>query len=362
MPSAQADARRPFPAAFWGSAGLVAAVCAAIVRTPLFDRAPDMGAFGVTFDLCVTIPVLYYVLVVRRGAHPATLIPIFGVGMVLARLLVPRGHQEFLHSLAPVAAALEIVLLGVVFARARRASRVLRSAEGADPVEKIHLACEGIFGRSRAAGFLSAEIAILWFALFSWRRAAAPAEMRRAAAPAETSRAGVPAETSRRSSSEGVTFYRASGWPTVLAVVFLLIAGEGFGAHVLLSRWSLRAAWTFTALDVYSVLWLLGDFQALRLRPATFDGRVLVLRFGMRWSARIDASNVLSVTRLAPGAFPKAPDTLRFSMLDEPRYAIAFRVPETFRGIAGLERKVRAVGVLPDDSAAFESLFAEFLS
>ncbi len=342
MPHTRAAVRRPFPAAFWVSAGLVAAVCAAIVRTPLFDRAPDMGAFGVTFDLCVTIPALYWLLVVRRGAHPATLIPVFGAGMILARFLVPRGHQEFLHALVPLASALEIVLLGVVLARARRVSRVLRAADSADPVEKIRLACEGIFGPGRLAGFLSAEIAILWFALFSWRRGSSP-------------------ESERRSPGESVTFYRASGWPTVLAVVFLLIAGEGFGAHVLLSKWSVRAAWTFTALDLYSVLWLLGDFQALRLRPATFDGEVLRLRFGMRWSARIDASNILSVTRLSPGAFPKTRETLRFSMLDEPLYAIAFREPAAFRGIAGLERRIRAVGVLPDDSAGFEALFADFL-
>jgi hypothetical protein len=334
MPNTRAVVRRPLPAVFWASAGLVAAVCAAIVRTPLFDRAPDMGAFGVTFDLCVTIPVLYYLLVVRRGAHPATLIPVFGGGMVLARLLVPRGHQEFLHSLTPLASALELVLLAVVFTRARRLSSVLRAADAADPVEKIRLACEGIFGPGRLAGFLTAEVAILWFALFSWRR-----------------RPG-----------RGVTFYRESGWPTVLGVLFLLIAGEGFGAHMLLSKWSVRAAWTFTALDVYSVLWLLGDFQALRLRPATFDGEVLRLRLGMRWSARIDAPNILSVTRLSPGDFPKTRDTLRFSMLDEPRYAITFREPVPFRGIAGLERKVRAVGVLPDDAAAFEALFADFLS
>ena len=338
------EARRPLPAAFWASAGLIAAVCAAIVRTPLFERAPEMGAFGVTFDFCVTIPALYYALVVRRGAHPATLIPVFGGGMILARLVVPRGHQEFLHSLAPLGSVLDLVLLAVVFARVRRISRVLRTADAGDPVEKIRVACEGIFGAGRLAGFLSAEIAILWYALFSWRRTTAHAETR------------------RRPSPDGLTFYRASGWPTVLAVVFLLIAGEGFGAHLLLSRWSIRAAWTFTALDFYSVLWLLGDFQALRLRPATFDGETLRLRFGLRWSAEIDASNIETVARLAPGEFPKSRDTLRFSMLDEPRYAIRFREPVAFRGIAGLQRRVRAVGVLPDGAADFEALFAGFLS
>jgi len=335
--------RRPFTARFWASATLIAAVCAAIVRTPLFARAPEMAAWAVTFDLCLTIPVLYYVLVVRRGAHPATLIPIFGGGMLLARFIVPRGEQDFLHSLASLGSILEIVLLAVVVARARKVSRVLRSAGAPDPVEKIRIACEGIFGAGRLAGFVSAEAAILWYALLSWRRSPPPAESGRRAEP-------------------GVTFHRASGWGTILAGFFVLIAGEGLGAHLLLARWSVRAAWMFTALDVYTVLWLLGDFQGLRLRPATFDGRTLRLRFGMRWSADVDAANVLGVSRLAPGAFTKRRDTLRFAILDEPRYEIAFREPVAFRGIAGLERRVRAIALLPDDSDSFEELFSRFLA
>lgn len=334
MSDSTALAPKPLTAPFWASAGAIAALCAAIVRTPLFARAPEMAAYGVTFDLCLTIPALYYVLVVRRGAHPATLIPVFGGGMLLARFLVPRGHQEFLHSLASLGSLLELVLFGLVFARVRRISRTLRASAAADTLEKIRIACEGIFGAGRLSSFLSAEIAILWFALFSWRRRA----------------------------EDGMTFYRASGWGAVLAGFFVLIAGEGLGAHLLLARWSVRAAWTFTALDVYTVLWLLGDFQALRLRPAAFDGRTLRLRFGMRWSADVDAGNVLSVSRLAPGTFAKRRDTLRFAILEEPRYEIAFREPVVFRGIAGLERRVRAVALLPDDSAAFESAFSAFLS
>lgn len=333
MTRSDAAGRRPLVVPFWALAGVVAAVCAGMVRTPLYQRAPEMAAYGVTFDLCLTIPALYYFLVVRRGAHPATLIPVFGAGMLAARLLVPSGHREFLHALAPLGSVLELVLVGLVFSRARRTSRTLRAEASAGPAEKIRLAVEGIFGRGRLAGFLAAEITILWFALFSWRR---------------------------RREEEGTTFYRASGWGTVLAGLLVLIAGEGLGAHLLLASWSARAAWTFTALDVYGVLWLLGDFQALRLLPTTFDGRTLRLRLGMRWSGEVDARNVTSVSRLAPGEFRKSRDTLRFSVLDEPRYAITFREPVPFRGIAGLERRVRIVALLPDDPAAFEALFSAF--
>lgn len=307
-----------------------------MARTRVFERAPDLVAFGTTFDLCLTIPAFYYFLVVRRrGAHPATLIPVFGVGFLLARILVPREHQEFLHSLARVSSVLELVLCGVLFVRVRRLGRTLRDAASADTVDRIRIVMTGILGSGRAGDFVATEVAIFYYALFSWGRRAGRSE-------------------------KSFTFYRASGWGTILGVLILLIAGEGFAAHVFLARWSLRAAWTFTALDIYSVIWLLGDFQALRLRPASFDGETLHLRLGLRWAGDVPASNIASVVRLSPGSFPKAKDVLRFSMLEEPRYAILFREPAAISGMVGFERRVRAIGLLPDQDEAFERAFSSY--
>jgi hypothetical protein len=326
---------RPSALPFWGAAALIGAICAVMARTRIFLRAPDLVAYGTTFDLCLSIPFLYYFLVVRRrGAHPASVIPIFGLGALAARYVVPRPYHDFLHALTPLGSALEIVVLALVVGRLRRAGASLRAGAHSDPIEKIGIAVAAIFGEGRLAGAVAAEVTIAWYALFSWRRRADP--------------------------ERGITFYRVSGWSTVLAVLMLLIAAEGSAAHLMLARWSARAAWTFTILDVYTVFWLLGDFQALRLRPTTYDGETLRLRLGSRWSADVTASNIASVSRVAPGAFPKARDVLRFSMLDEPAYAIEFREPVLVSGMLGLSRRVRAVGVLPDQPERFESQLADF--
>ena len=327
--------RRPSALPFWAAAALIGAICAVMARTRIFQRAPDLVAYGTTFDLCLSIPVVYYFLVVRRrGAHPASVIPIFALGALAARSIVPRPYHDFLHALAPLGSALEVVVLGLVVVRVRRAGASLRAGAHGDPIEKIGIAVSAIFGEGRVAAAVAAEVTIAWYALFSWRRRADP--------------------------ERGITFYRVSGWSTVLAVLTLLIAAEGSAAHLLLARWSVRAAWTFTILDVYTLFWLLGDFQALRLRPTTFDGETLRLRFGSRWSADVAASNIASVSRVAPGAFPKAKDVLRFSMLDEPAWAIEFREPVLVSGMLGLSRRVRAVGVLPDQPERFESQLARF--
>jgi hypothetical protein len=49
-------------------------------------------------------------------------------------------------------------------------------------------------------------------------------------------------------------------------------------------------------------------------------------------------------------------------MLDEPAYAIEFREPVLVSGMLGLSRRVRAVGVLPDQPERFESDLAGFIA
>lgn len=328
--------RRPSALLFWAFAGSILAICAVMARTPVFQRAPDLVAYGTTFDLCLTIPILYYFLVVRRrGSHPASVIPIFALGALAARYVVPRPYHDFLRALAPLGSALEVVVLALIVGRVRRAGESLRAGGPSDAIDRIGIAADAIFGGGRVAGAVAAEATIAWYALFSWRRRADP--------------------------ERGITFYRVSGWSTVLAVLMLLIAAEGSAAHFMLARWSTRAAWTFTVLDIYTVFWLLGDFRALKLRPTTFDGETLRLRFGLRWWADVKASNISRVVRVAPGAFPKAKDVLRFSMLDEPSHAIEFREPVLASGMLGLSRRVRAVGVLPDQPERFEAMLGEFL-
>lgn len=59
---------------------LAASICATeiwIINSTFFVQNPGALAFGITFDLVIGIPALYYVLVIRKKRAPAiTVIPI----------------------------------------------------------------------------------------------------------------------------------------------------------------------------------------------------------------------------------------------------------------------------------------------
>src|SRR5690349_3691183 len=100
------------------SAAFIAAVCVVLLRSQAFARNPDLIAWAATFDLTLTIPLVYYLAVVRRGhARPITLAPVFVICVAAAARIVPYAQHGFVRELRFVAAALEMVTLALVVQR-----------------------------------------------------------------------------------------------------------------------------------------------------------------------------------------------------------------------------------------------------
>jgi hypothetical protein len=114
-----------------------------------------------------------------------------------------------------------------------------------------------------------------------------------------------------------------------------------------------KAAWIVTTLDIYGLLWLLGDFQALRLRPTRIEDDTLVLNYGLRWRAEIPLSAIAAIEPVHAEADWKRKSVLKMAMLDEPRLLIRFAEPRTMQGLAGIRRTFDAIAILADDDAGF---------
>lgn len=323
-------ARRPSLLFGMSALGIVGA-CIAVLRSHAFAASPDLAAWGVTFDLTISIPLLYWFFVVRTGkARALTIAPVFLAGMMLATRLVPAGQQQFLRQLGLVAVPLaELLLIGALVRRVI-AARKARSTS-ADPYERIATAAKTLAGERMVADVIASEIATIYYAIFGWRQQP---------------------ETRERA----VTFHQRNGWGTILICIFVLIAAEGLAMHLFLARWSTLAAWGWTALDLWAVLWLIGDYQGLRLRRSWIDDDALHIRYGLRWSLTIPRELIASVDEIRGESEWKRKDVLKIAILDEPRWLITLREPMTARGMAGLRKEVRALAILPDRDEWIESL------
>jgi hypothetical protein len=327
--------RRP-ATLFAVSAVVIAASCIAILRSSIFTGHPDVMAWAVTFDLTITIPLLYYLVVVRTGsARPITVAPVFAIAATIAAIAIPRGYQQTLHDLRFIVAPLEVVTIILLV---RRIAAMRNREAATDPLTRIDSAARHIFGDTPVAGFVASEVAVISYALFGWNR-----------------KPDVP------EGARSFTVHETCGWSTVAACIAVVIVAESIGVHLLIQHWSTRGAWIMTALDFYGFLWILGDFNALRLRPSLIAGDVLHVRYGLRWSIDLKSSDVASIAPAGSESNWKRKDVLKVAMIDDPRHLIALREPLVARGIAGLRRKVSAIAISPDQDEVLTGWISDAL-
>src|SRR3954468_12730367 len=134
-----------------------AAIAILLVRSQVYAAHPDVLAWGLTFDLGISIPLIYWFAFVRTGVmQPMTMIPLFVVAVAIASRIVPAGQHHFAQQLGYVAAPLDLVTLWMV---ARRLMRARSAANQQDDVPTwIAQITRQLFGDGAAAGFVALEI------------------------------------------------------------------------------------------------------------------------------------------------------------------------------------------------------------
>ncbi len=323
MPARALPRLPPFPL-FVLAAACVVSVCAALARSQLIAKGAVAAA--VSFDLAVTLPLLYWLLVVRAGrARGLTLVPVFAAGLALAAALLPEGHQGILPALRLVAPLAEAVTIGALVLKGRSVLREYRKARPAsiDPVEALETALRAGLGNAVLAEVVASEAGILYFALGSWRRT-----------PDARAFGGA----------------RRSGFAAIAWALALGIVTETLALHFLLAKWSPRGAWLATAGSLYSLVWLLGFARSLRLRGTTIEGGALRLRVGLRWSAVIPLADLRSAALVAPplrSVLSLAPP------LGTPNVLLELVRPATAHGPFGSRKTGDRLGLLLDEPEAF---------
>jgi hypothetical protein len=302
----------------------------------------DQGALvatGLTLDLVVVVPALYYFLLVRRQGWPGmSIVPVAVASFLLASRVVPGEFHDTLNRLHRMAAPLELLVLGFIAHKAVRvAKRVSRSRSArtllprgtGDALTAIREAARQTVGVPLAAEIAAFEIGVLYYALFSWHRSCGQ-------------------------TPNTFTGYRKTGYPLVLGVLLAVMGIEMIAVHLVVYRlWSPVAAWVLTGLSIYGALWMLGDLQALRLRPTIITAQALMLRTGFRWEVDISWSNVIGVRRLDWQERGDGEGRLNTAALGEPTLELVLREPVRVRGVYGLAKTTARIGVAVDEPERF---------
>jgi hypothetical protein len=274
---------------------------------------------GAALDVAVTVPALYFLLVVRGGLQPlVSLVPLCLLGLVRATYLEP--HLAWARP--ALAAAAELAVVALIAVRLRRG---WRSADRGDALARIETAAREIVPSRRAASVLAGELAIFYYAFGSWRQ-----------------RPDVPEGT------RAFSIHEQSG----AAALFGTLAGvsimEAALVHLIVMRWSAAAAWTLTALSLYGAVWLIAIARAFVLRPVLIEGGELSARGGMIWTVRIPLTAICAVEA------GTAAHDLKLPPASEPNVVLRLSALVTAHGIYGMTRRVSALALALDDRDGFQ--------
>jgi hypothetical protein len=321
------------PLTFVIAAAAVYAAALAVVAILPSVASPGVVAAGLTFDLTVFVPLLYWLLLVRgRGWPGFTVVGVFLLSLAGAAAVLPAANQGALARLKWLGVPAEAALVVYLVVRAVRAVGGRRAAAaGGDVFNGLRTTVRELLPVRAVAEAVAYEVATLYYALFSWR-----------AAPATAGARAV------------FTHHRRIAYGGVVGGLMVAVAAETLPIHLLLGRWSATAAWVLTGLSLYTLLWLFGDYRALVLRPTLLRGEVLEVRIGLRWNLEVPLAAIRGHRRVRAAPPPRrTPGYLRAVPIGWPRILLELVEPIEARGPYGLRKEVRLLGLIVDDEEAF---------
>ena len=286
-----------------------------VVHSAVFSRE-TLLPFAVFFDLAVFVPFLFWLLVLRpakRGLLEAA--PVFAVAVLVAGALL-AAQPETKNLLLIVGGISEGAVIWLLTRRVRAAAKQLKGRESDDLLMRLEVLTDPLL---RALGI---ELAVFYYAFVGPR-------------------------LRRPLQSNEFSYTEKSGLAGLLFGLGFVTVVEGFLVHVLLRQWTPKAAWIFTALHLYGLVWLTAAYQAARLRPVVVEEERLLLRTSLLWTAEIPRALLASVTPIKQR--PPDKTVLRAAFGDDPKLLLTLHEPLAVRGLLGMRKTVTQIALYVDE-------------
>ena len=242
-----------------------------IAKSSLFKLNPSSLSIGITFDLLITAPLVYFLLIRTSKISKKTVYTLFIVCTYIATLVIPKENQQLLtfvfHYILPF---FELFVLFFLLLRIRKAQVIFRQnkAKSQDVFTIIKSSFQEIFPK-RFASFLATEIGTFYYGLFCWRKVSLK--------------------------QNEYTYHKNTGIIAILYALILMIGVETFALHLLIAQWSIMASWIASFLSVYSAVLVFGFIKSIQKRFITIENKILHLRFGIIAEVSISIKDIESI-------------------------------------------------------------------
>lgn len=301
-------------------------------RSSVFLTSPDSLSIGITVDLLVTAPLVYYLLI-RKTSIPKTTIVVFLIaGMVIGSYILPAQNQYYLDLFKTwVFPLVELSIVSFVIFKVFQAIKGYKTNHNRsfDFYTTLKNTCHEILPKSIVTPFVT-EIAVFYYGFINWKK--------------------------RTLQENEFSYHKESGTASLLFAILFIILIETVAVHILLVRWSELAAWILTILSLYTVIQLFGFLKSLSKRPISIENNKLFLRYGIMNETTIDLASIDSI-EISSKDIELNEETRKLSFLGElegHNVIIRLRKENTLVGLYGRKRKYMNLALHVDQKNEFK--------
>ncbi|SFK36586.1 hypothetical protein SAMN04487936_11253 [Halobacillus dabanensis] len=143
--------------------------------------------------------------------------------------------------------------------------------------------------------------------------------------------------------------------------VFLMLVHamliEIIAVHVMLLQYSHTIAWIATILDVYALVFLIGDYQAIRKSPVVIQNNLIHLQKGLRFHISVPLEKVEEIRRFQGETLLE--DRYSFALVlagfekQPPQFEVLLNEGIEGRRLFGFKREVRRIYLTVDEPERF---------
>jgi hypothetical protein len=313
----------------------------ALVKSPWFQLYPKELSLGITLDLLLTVPIVYFLLIRKKDIPKITVLSSLVLGIVLASFIIPEEHQFLLEQVKLyVVPVIEIGVFTFVFITVRKTIKKykIEKDKTIDFYTAILNACKEIIP-AKIAPILATEISVIYYSFFDWK--------------------------TRKLADNEYSYNQKNGISALLYTFIFVIFIETFAIHLVVEGWSTLAAWILSILSLYTGLQIFALIRSMSKRPITidFEEEKLFLKYGIFSDAIINLATIERV-ELTSKLIEKDKKFVQLSPLGElssHNIILHLKNENILNGFYGIKKTFHSIAIYVDKKEEFKSSLENYI-
>ncbi|MDA9348547.1 hypothetical protein OAC54_01970 [Polaribacter sp.] len=312
---------------------LIIGIMVFITKSNIFSANPSSLSIGITFDLLLTVPLVYFLLIRKTNIPKITVVTFLIVGIIICSLILPTENQYYLNLFKTwVLPFVELSILSFVIFNVRKGIKryKLNKTESFDFFTTLKNTCYEILPKGIVIPVVT-EIAVFYYGFVHWKK--------------------------RKLKDNEFTCHKDSGTVSLLIAIMFIVAIETITFHILLAKWNTTVAWILTFLSIYSGIQIFGFVKSMFKRPISIENDKLFLRYGIMNETTIDLVNIDSI-EISSKDIELNTETRKLSFLGElesHNVVIKLKKENTLIGLYGIKRTYKNLALHVDNKIEFKN-------